>query len=315
MRVLVVCTKRGYVSQDIPIAPFILEQAHSLNEFGVDCDFYLINRGVKGYLKAIKEIRKVSSAKNPDIIHAHYGICGFIANLQRKIPVVTTYHGSDLNDRFVRIISLISALFSKRNIVVSEELKGKLFKSYRNRVIPCSVNSSLFVPMEKNIARSNLGWNSSGVSVLFSKEFYNKVKNYPLARAAVDIYNSKKDSSQRAQLLEFVNYTREQVLWLYNSVDCVIMTSHHEGSPQFIKEAMACNCPIVSVDVGDVKQVIAGVEGCYLAERNPEDLARKLDAAIKHGKTNGRSKVLQEYDSTIIAQRILSVYKEIQKYE
>lgn len=311
MRVLIVCTKRGYTSQDIPVAPFILEQAHSLEELGVNCDFYLINRGFKGYLKAMKEIRNVSLTKKPDIVHAHYGICGFIANMQRKIPVVTTYHGSDLNNRFIRFFSLLSAYYSKRNIVVSEELKGKLFKDDRNRVIPCSVNAGLFIPMDKKIARAKLGWKDNEVLVLFSKEFYNKVKNYALAKAAIDVYNQRKESGEKARLLEFINYTREQVLWLYNSVDCSIMTSHHEGSPQFIKEAMACNCPIVSVDVGDVKQVISGVDGCYLAERDPIDLAEKLADAIKHGKTNGRSKVLQEFDSTIIASKIISIYNEI----
>lgn len=311
MKVLIVCTKRGYASNGIPVAPFIYEQATYLESLGTEIDFFLINRGFRGYLKAINGIRKASKTINPDIIHAHYGLCGFIANLQRRIPVVTTFHGSDINNRGIRVFSIVSSLLSKRSIVVSDDLKNKLLKSNRIHVIPCGVNSDLLVPMGKEIARANLGCDIDEKLILFSKEFYNKVKNYPLARMSVDIYNEQKEQKDKARLLEFIDYTREQVTWLYNAVDCAIMTSDNEGSPQFIKEAMACNCPIVSVDVGDVKQVISGIDGCYLAERNPKDIAQKLDLAIKHGKTCGREKVLQVFDSSVIAQRVIAVYNEV----
>lgn len=315
MRVLIVCSHRGYSPHTNYMAPFVYEQMNAIQKLGVECQAILIRSGFKGYFTSLSKIRDSIKEFSPDIIHAHYGLCGLIANSQFKIPVVTTFHGTDLHDRLLRFLSIISIFISKRSIVVSEKLKKKLPKQNSISVIPCGVNSDLLVPIDKEEAARKLGWNPKDKHILFSKEFYNQAKNYPLARAAVDAYNAKYSHGSPAELLEFIGYTREQVLLLYNAVDCVLMTSDHEGSPQFIKEAMACNCPIVSVDVGDVKQVISGVDGCYIADRNPEDLARKLNVAIHFGKTKGREKVLQEFDSGVIARRVIDVYKEVTSNE
>ena len=293
------------------MAPFVYEQVKAIQTLGVECMITMVNKGVKGYYSAAKHIRRAIRDFSPDVVHAHYGLCGLIANTQRRIPVITTYHGTDLHDKYLRIASQLSILLSKRNIVVSKGLAKGLLKQKSIRIIPCGVNAELLVPITKEEAASKLGWDPAEKHILFSKQFANKAKNYPLAKAAVDVYNTKYSKGANAELLEFIGYTREQVLLLYNAVDCAIMTSDHEGSPQFIKEAMACNCPIVSVDVGDVKQVIADTEGCYLAERTPEDIAEKLDKAIGYGKTNGREKVLKEFDSSVVARRIISIYKEI----
>ncbi len=311
MKVLVVCSRRRYSPHTDYMAPFVYEQMNAIQALGVECRAILVDKGRNGYSRALKEIKKAIHEFSPDIVHAHYGLCGLIANLQRKVPVVTTYHGTDLHDKRLRRVSQLSVVLSKRNIVVSKALSDNLLKQKSIRVIPCGVNADLLIPLEKNSARMELRWDISKKYILFSKEFYNPAKNFPLAKAAVDEYNSKYSNGANAELLEFIGFTREQVLLLYNAVDCVLMTSDHEGSPQFIKEAMACNCPIVSVDVGDVKQVISGMDGCYLAERTPEDIAQKLDSAIRHGKTNGREKVFKQFDSRVIANQVIKVYEEV----
>lgn len=297
------------------MAPFVYEQMRAIEALGNDCKAVLVGKGIKGYFKATRQIRRVINTFSPHIVHAHYGLCGLVANIQRSVPVVTTYHGTDLHDNYLRFISQISVILSKRNIVVSEELTAKLFKLKSIRIIPCGIDAEVLAPIKKDEAARDLGWDPDKKYVLFSKEFYNKAKNYPLAKASVEEYNARYAFDSKATLLEFIGYSREQVRMLYNAVDCVLMTSDHEGSPQFIKEAMACNCPIVSVDVGDVKTVIAGTDGCYIAERDPLDIAKKLDLAIRFGRTNGREKVLKEYDSTIIAQKVLKVYNEVLRNE
>lgn len=315
MRVLIVCSRRSYSPHTGFMAPFVYEQMKAIQVLGVECEAILIERGVKGYFKSLSQVRNAIKRFSPDIVHAHYGLCGLIANTQFKVPVITTYHGTDLHDRPLRFLSFISVLLSKNNIVVSKELRKGLPKQKSLYEIPCGINSLLLVPMGKEEAALKLGWNPKDKHILFSKEFYNTAKNYPLAKAAVDVYNATYSQGAHAELLEFIGYTREQVLLLYNAVDCVIMTSNHEGSPQFIKEAMACNCPIVSVDVGDVKSVISGTDGCYIAERDPADIAKKLDLAIQFGKTNGRDKILVQYDSKIIAKRVIKVYEEVLRHE
>lgn len=315
MRILIVCSRREYSPHTDFMAPFVYEQMKAIQSLGVECRAILVERGVKGYLNSLAQVRKTIKEFSPNIIHAHYGLCGLIANSQRNVPVVSTFHGTDLHDKPLRFLSIVSVLLSKRNIVVSEELRKSLPRQKSISVIPCGVNSDLLVPMNKDEAALKLGWNPQDKHILFSKEFYNTTKNYPLAKAAVDMYNATYSQGEHAELLEFIGYTREQVLLLYNAVDCVIMTSNHEGSPQFIKEAMACNCPIVSVDVGDVKSVISSTDGCYIAERDPADIAKKLDLAIHFGKTNGRGKVLVQYDSKIIAKKVIKVYEEVLRHE
>jgi glycosyltransferase involved in cell wall biosynthesis len=297
------------------MAPFVYEQANALKRLGVECGFILADRGLAGYMRTVKKVRKAIQSFSPDVVHAHYGLCGVIANIQRKVPVITTFHGSDLNDPAVRRLSSLAILLSKASIVVSEPLYERARIKRNMHVIPCGIDTGLLAPMDRTEARLNLGWKMDGKYILFSKEFFNKAKNYPLAKASVDCYNNRHPDELPAELLEFIGYSREQVRWLYSAVDCVLMTSDNEGSPQFIKEAMSCNCPIVSVDVGDVKHVIAGTDGCYLAERDQEDIADKLEAAILHGRTNGRQKVLQEYGSEVIARKVLDLYQKVSSHE
>lgn len=297
------------------MAPFVFEQGKALQKLGVELDYLLISNGLKGYLKSIRRIKDTIESFSPDIIHAHYGLCGIIANTQRRVPVVTTFHGTDLNNTWLRLISSFAILLSKASIVVSSALRSRALFHHNLHVIPCGVDTQLMIPMKKEEARIKLGWDLENKIILFSKEFHNKAKNYPLAKASIDLYNERLANGQEIKLLEFIGYSREQVLWLYNAVDCVLMTSNYEGSPQFIKEAMACDSPVVSVDVGDVKEVISGTDGCYIAERSPEDIASKLDLAIHFGRTKGRNRILRYYSSETVARRILDIYRDIIGHE
>ena len=142
------------------------------------------------------------------------------------------------------------------------------------------------------------------IYILFSKEFADKVKNYPLAKAAVD------QLGHNAELLEFYGYTREQVPLLYNAVDCGLLTSFTEGSPQFVKEAVACGCPVVSTDVGDVREVIDGVSNCYLSTYEVDDVVNGMQKVLAVGhlpKTHLHERYIAEH----IAQTIFKLYIDI----
>ena len=99
-----------------------------------------------------------------------------------------------------------------------------------------------------------------------------------------------------------------------NAVDALLMTSHSEGSPQVVKEALACNCPVVSVDVGDVRERTEGVEGCFVSQTcNAEELAKLLKHAIlSKNRTNGRERILSdELDNQQVAKRLMDVYNNL----
>ena len=103
-------------------APFILEQAEALKDAGCQIEYYgLQGKGLNGYLKNLPSLKRKIKEFQPDIVHAHYGLSGLFANLQRRIPVVATYHGSDINDPKVLRFSKMAMRLSAWNIFVSRK--------------------------------------------------------------------------------------------------------------------------------------------------------------------------------------------------
>lgn len=301
MKVLIVANnKPGQFS------PFVMEQVHALEKLGVEFDFFGVDgKGFSGYLSKLTPLKKKIHDYHPDLIHAHYGLSGFLANLQRTIPVITTFHGSDIHSKGMNIkISKSAAYFSAYNIFVSKWLLDSSgFKGAEQCVIPCGVDGTTFYPIDRKEARKQMGWDVNGIYILFAGAFDNEVKNSPLAKSAVSLIPN-------ATLVELRGYSREQVNILMNAANCLLMTSHREGSPVVTKEAMACNTPIVSVSVGDVEDVISNTNGCYIASYDANDIAEKLRQAISfNGKTNGRQRLTeQRLFNEDIALRILEVY-------
>ena len=129
MRILIVCSgnkSTGEFQFELD-QPFIYEQTKSLELLDVEIELFLIKgKGILGYLKNIKKLRNVLNSKNFDIIHAHNGPSGFIAIFQRRVPVIITFHGSDINLRYLNVISSFAVLFSKWNIFVSQKLYDKI---------------------------------------------------------------------------------------------------------------------------------------------------------------------------------------------
>lgn len=269
-------------------------------------NYFVKGKGTFGYLSNVSKIKKAVNEIRPDLIHAHGGHIGFLCLFQRKIPVVTTFHGSDINFIKTRLISALSSLFSSYSIFVSEKLRSlALYKGRKNAVIPCGVDLDRFMPMSRNEAKSRLKFPEDFRYILFSSQFENPVKNFRLAEQAIK-------GIPDVKIVEIKNRNREEVKFLLNGAELLIMTSFKEGSPQVIKEAMACNCPIVSVNVGDVQEILAGTEGVYLCKNHsPEEVKLKVIEALSFsGRTNGR-KNIERYDNKIIAQRVFSIYKEL----
>lgn len=305
MKVLIVARykERGY-------APFVTEQAEALEKAGAECHYFPVrSKGVAGYLKQLPELKRIIKKFKPDVVHAHYGLCGLFANLQRRVPVVTTYHGSDINNAPVRRLSNISIRLSAYNIFVSQKNIDIISPKRKYALIPCGINLEDYPIVEKEEARRRMGLEKDKQYILFASAFDNKVKNAPLAKKAVALLNDR-----NVELLELKGYSRHQVATLMQTVDAFLMTSISEGSPQVIKEALVCGCPIVSVDVGDVGERVDGIEGCYMADgREPDELAECLRKALAFKcRTKGRERVISDgLDNKQIAQHLMEIYKSL----
>ena len=290
-------------------APFIVEQVDALRQVGCEVDYFgVVGKGIKGYLSAFSALRKKIKTFKPDVIHAHYGLSGLLANLQRSIPVVTTYHGSDINLPKVLRFSKIAMKLSAWNIFVSQR-NVDLAKPKKNYVLlPCGVNLPNYVEEDICTVKQKLNWHPNKKYILFAGAFDNRVKNAKLAQDSVSLLED-------AELIELRGYTREQVTALFYAVDSFLMTSFTEGSPQVVKEAMACGCPIVSVDVGDVAERIEGLGGCYITERNPQDIADKLQEVFSlNTRTKGRERIIElGLTNDLVAKKLVEIYEEVLK--
>jgi glycosyltransferase involved in cell wall biosynthesis len=302
-------------------APFIVEQASALRQLGCEVDWFGIKgKGLLGYLLAIPILRKKIKEWQPDIIHAHYGLSCLLANIaERNVPVVSTYHGSDINNGKVRLLSRMAMFLSAWNIFVSQCNVNRIKPRKNWSLIPCGIDMpipwgklcDMLIGEQTYSQFVSRVMDQNKFHILFAGAFDNAVKDSKLARKVVNVYN-KSHPNKQAQLIELKGFSRNQVNALMYNSDVFLMTSKTEGSPQVIKEAMACGCPIVSVDVGDVKERIAGLEGCYLvSSREPESIAVALEKALMYNdRTEGYERVLRTgLTNQQIAQRIKDIYE------
>ena len=293
-------------------APFIVEQADALKKQQCEIAWFgLQGKGLMGYLKNLSALKKKIKEFQPGVVHAHYGLSGLLANLQRRVPVVTTYHGSDINDKKALPFSKIAMRLSGWNIFVSRKTLAIANPHKKYALLPCGIDLTDLQLTERREAKRQMNLSETKKYILFSGAFDNVVKNAPLAKEVVSHVQD-----EDAKLLELKGYSREEVTLLMCAANAFLMTSFTEGSPQVIKEAMACGCPIVSVDVGDVKERVEEVEGCYVAKtREPKELAKLLKKAmIFDGKTNGRGKILADgLDNMLVAEKLMQIYNKALK--
>lgn len=266
------------------------------------------------WLRLRRELREFM----PDLVHAHFGtVTGFFCAVGTCLPLVVTYRGNDINpDPSVswvrsacgRLLSQLAALRARQIICVSPELKGKLWWSgERADVIPAGVDTRLFYPRPKGDMRAILGWTAEGRVVLFNAGGDPRIKRLDIAQAAVDIARGLCGD------IQFVVTNREvppeQMPILMNAADCLLLTSDCEGSPNVVKEAIACNLPVVSVDVGDVRERLAAVQPSRIVRRDPYELGAAVAEILTKGVRSNGSTVIRELALENVAQRMVTVYQ------
>jgi glycosyltransferase involved in cell wall biosynthesis len=304
----------------VTLAP-LARQIRSLVDLGIEIKMAEVHgpRIVK-YPQSIPSI--ASQAMEVDVVHAHYCYCGWIARLCSRKPMVVSFMGDDLlgtpgsggsirwfSSPVIRTSRWLAQIVDA--VIVKSSQMAAVVAPVQVHVVPNGVDLEAFRPVPVQRARSQLGWTPDRHYVLFPGDPHNVRKGFDLANAV--IRRASQFIAIPIEIIKLVDVRPEQVPLIMNASDAMLMTSMIEGSPNVVKEAMACDLPIVSVPVGDVADLLAHVEACEVRPYRPEMLAEALLARLRcGGRSTGRRELERRgLDLASVANRIVRIYEEV----
>lgn len=291
-------------------APFMTQQMAALEQRGVEFTTLSVNgsanngnsRGPVDYLRFFPDVLR-ESGNGYDLIHAHYGLIAPMALAQIRKPVVLSLWGSDVHGA-VEPVSRVCVPFCDEVVVMSEEMRQVLGRECD--VIPDGVDLELFTPSDRAAAREAVGWEQEAFQVLFPYSPDREVKNYPRASRVVEAVDGQLDRPVQLQTVSGIDH--DEVPTYMNAADALLLTSDSEGSPNSVKEAMACGLPVVATDVGDVRERLTGVEPSIVATTDQELVDGLLDVLERGERSNGR-KAAHDVSIDSTAEEMLAVYE------
>ena len=284
---------------------FVRDQARSLRNLGIDIDILFLNpRQTRlNYCAGPLRLRRQIARKRYDIIHAHYVFSGAVALTQRTIPVVLTHHGIETLRGWTAPLCRAVSRRVDLTIVTSDEMARAL--GAPAVVLPCGVDLARFKPLPRDQARNRLGLPHDRRLVLFAGE-PRPEKRYRLIAEAVTRLN---EAGYAIDLVQAHNQPHWKMPLYYNACDLLVLVSEYEGSPMVIKEAVACNLPFLSTDVGDVFQRFGQIPGRLCCNGQVTDLVAKIPLALSRGRLVDGRQYLQDLSLDVIGQRLVGLYQ------
>jgi teichuronic acid biosynthesis glycosyltransferase TuaC len=327
LRVLMITSE--WASDPSHTAHFIARQVRFLRAAGVEVDVFAFRGGRRPlrYLAAWARLRRRLIQRNGggrpryDLVHAQFGQSGLLA-LPKRLPLVVTFRGDDLFgilDRdgrptpAGRLLQWLSRRVARRAdaaILVSEHLKEYLSQSAPVHIVPSGLDLDLFRCIPQEEACRHLGLSPDRRRVLFVGDPADPRKRYDLARQAVDRLNR----SVAAELVIGWRVPHDQMPFYMNACDALVFTSREEGSPNAVKEALACDLPVVSVAVADVPLRLRGIPGCEVcADDSPETIAAALDRTLRRDeRSGGRGReAARQLDERLLTARVIEIYQSV----
>ena len=293
-------------------ARFYDQQIDVLESRNVNCTTLVVPGGtgsegshtVTDYLRYYPQVLR-RSLDDYDLIHANFGLTAPHAVAQPRLPVVISLWGTDIYGRYGPV-SRLSAGLADAVIVMSEEMRREIPGD--PHVIPHGVNMDMFSPTSQREARRDLGWDLDAHQVFFPYPADREVKNYDLASRVVERVGERMGGAVELQTVWGVPHDRMPVYM--NAADSLLLTSKWEGSPNSVKEAMACNLPVVSVDVGDVARRVADDPHSHVCQ-SEDELVDRLAETLTRGEPSRGREAISDLSLERMGDRILQVYEEV----
>ena len=301
--------------------PFVLRLVTAMGEVGVEVETLFLRTSFLPHVFLLQgfSIRKKSREGRFDLVTAQYGTyTGLITTLFSTLPVVVTFRGSDLNfvpseRRLIWLLQHLSsqfaALLAAGVICVSRHLHDRLWMKKKHfAIIPSSIDLELFAPRDLTTCREELGWEQQRPICIFFSGSNALVKRVDLAQ---ELAKELKRRSSAISLKIIPHVEPDRVALMLNAADCMVFMSDYEGSPNIVREACACNLPVVSVNVGDVSDVLDGISGCRITTREIAQIADAVeDVAGARMRTKGRE-AMAAYSGNVIAERTIKFYHNV----
>jgi teichuronic acid biosynthesis glycosyltransferase TuaC len=305
---------------------FVRRQIESVLARGIRADVLVIHgdRTPLAYVQAALQLLWWSLRGRPRyrLVHAHGGETALAARFYLRAPLLVSYLGSDILGVYsadarisrqararaaaMRALSLLAAATITKSAAMAETLPRRA--RARNTVLPNGVDRNLFHPMPRGQARADLGWDGEERVVLFIANPAIPNKRFALAQAGVEIAE-RLVGPIRLQVAHGVEPDRIPVMMA--AADCLVQTSVTEGSPNVVKEALACDLPVISTGAGDAREVLAGVRDCEVCGPTPEALGEAVARCVREPiRSNGREQT-EWLDEGNIAARLTELYRRL----
>jgi glycosyltransferase involved in cell wall biosynthesis len=286
---------------------FVRDQVEALEQIdGLDIEVFSFGIGSREYLRAAAAIRKRYRHERFDVIHAHYGLCGWSALAANSAPHVVTFHGTDLAHRYVGPLSRALAGITALPAPVSASLaRAKLAHTHKRlAVLPCGVNLDRFHPIDRGEAREKLGLDPHGRYLLFPSDPKRPEKRHDRARQLAGETGST--------LIAYGQRPPEDIPLMINAANAVLVTSEREGFGLAPLEALACDVPVLATEVGIAPLVLNGVAGTLCAPFDTAKWAATAAPHLGHGdpRVQGRTRAAL-FDRNRLAERVFHAYQDL----
>ncbi len=311
---------------------FVREHVEALVEEGVEVDIVFVNprEGKRRYLTEMPRLARAMRGGHYDVLHAQHSYCavqtaGLRSVLGIHTPLLFTIHEGEayssssvgrsttLTKRLAywKRLKRLALDVSDHVVTVDERLLAVLGYRGPYSVIAPAVNTDLFRPLDRAECRRRLGLPLEEAILFFPASTARPEKGADLFKAALARLDRKVHVVYGGQI------ERAEMPLYMNAADVVVQTSHFEASPMVVKEAMACDTPVVSTDVGDVSALFGGAPGCFCTDRDPHMIAAASRQALELiGPVGARERVLAGgLSPTSVAGRYREVYREMSAHQ